>query len=263
MFEWAKPPGVRFNGYTCADRAGTRHAANSKYAYRQGLSAACYIGNGKGRTMKFYGYFRSSAAYRCRIAFNLKGVAPDFVPVHLRKGEQKADAFRALNPHGLVPALETDGALLTQSIAIIEWLDETKPSPPLLPKSPVERAHVRALALSIACEIHPLQNLRVLSYLKATLGHDQATVDQWCRHWIRGGLEAYEATLVRAGTAGAFSFGDQPTLADICLMPQVFSAERFGADISDLKTIQRIKASADKHPAFAAAHPAKQPDFEV
>jgi maleylacetoacetate isomerase len=213
--------------------------------------------------MRFFGYFRSSAAYRCRIAFNLKGVTPEFVPVHLRKGEQRAADYLKRNPQGLVPALETDGHLLTQSLAIIEWLDETKPTPPLLPRTPLDRAHVRALALSIACDIHPLQNLRVLAYLKNDLKQDQATVDAWCRKWIEGGLAAYEATLVASGTAGKFSFGDTPTLADICLLPQMFSAERFGADIKRLPTLARIKANCDAHPAFANAHPSKQPDAEA
>ncbi len=213
--------------------------------------------------MKFYGYFRSSAAYRCRIAFNLKGVSPHFIPVHLRKGEQRGADFLAKNPHGLVPALATDdGALLTQSLAIIEWLDETVPSPPLLPGSAADRAQIRSLALSIACDIHPLQNLRVLNYLKTPLGHDQAAVDAWCRRWIEGGLEAYEAVLERSGSAGAFSFGDTPTLADICLAPQLFSAERFGANLGGLARIARIGRNFSVHPAFAAAHPSRQPDAE-
>ncbi len=214
--------------------------------------------------MKFYGYFRSSAAYRCRIAFNLKGIAPTFVPVHLRKGEQRAPAYLARNPQGLVPALETDtGVIVTQSLAIVEWLDETMPTPPLLPSSAADRAHVRALALSIACDIHPLQNLRVLGYLKADLKHDQAAADRWCRHWIEDGLAAYEATLLAAGTSGRYSFGDTPGLADLCLMPQLFSADRFGANVARLATVQRIRANCEAHPAFAAAHPAKQPDTEL
>jgi maleylacetoacetate isomerase len=213
--------------------------------------------------MRFYGFFRSSAAYRCRIAFNLKGVAPDFVPVHLRKGEQRAEEFLKLNPQGLVPALDSDGHLLTQSLAIIEWLEETKPAPALLPKDPFDRAHVRALALSIACDIHPLNNLRVLKYLKNDLKQEQNAIDDWCRHWIETGLTAYEATLERSHSAGAFSFGDTPTLADICLAPQFFSAERFGADFSAHRNLMRIKASCDAHPAFAAAHPSRQPDAEA
>jgi maleylpyruvate isomerase len=213
--------------------------------------------------MRFYGYYRSSAAYRCRIAFNLKGVAPETVFVHLAKGEQKKPEFLQLNPQGLVPALEVDGRVLTQSLAIMEWLDETKPTPPLLPKSPLDRAHVRALALSIAADTHPLHNVRVLNALKAEFGLEQAKVDGWIVKWIGGGLKAYEATIAAAGTAGKFSFGDTPTLADICLMPQVFAAGRFKVDISGLPHIQRIKANCDALPAFANAQPSKQPDFEA
>lgn len=212
--------------------------------------------------MQFYGYFRSSAAYRCRIAFNLKGVTPDLVPIHLRRGAQREADFLKLNPQGLVPALDDGEHVFTQSLAIIEWLEETVPEPALLPRAAADRAHVRALALSIACDIHPLQNLRVLSYLRTALGQDQAGLDSWCRHWIETGLGAYEATLAQAGTSGAFSFGDTPTLADICLAPQLFSADRFGADTRGLVNVQRIRASCGAHPAFAAAHPARQPDAE-
>ncbi len=212
--------------------------------------------------MRFYGYFRSSAAYRCRIAFNLKGVTPELVFVHLAKGEQRKPEYLALNPQGLVPALAVDGRLLTQSLAIIEWLDETHPEPPLLPIAPLDRAHVRALALSIAADTHPLHNLRVLGALKTDLGHDQAQVDVWTRKWIATGLAAYEATLAASRTSGKFSFGDTSTLADLCLMPQVFAAARFKVDISDLANIQRIKANCDALTAFALAHPTKQPDFE-
>lgn len=210
--------------------------------------------------MRFHGFFRSSAAYRCRIAFNLKGVTPDFVPVHLRKNEQRAPGFLGLSAQGLVPALETGTHVLTQSLAIIEWLDETRPTPPLLPRDPDDRAYVRALALSLVCDIHPLQNLRVLKRLKHQHGQDQAQIDGWARHWNEMGLAAYEATLVRAGNSGAFRFGDTPTLADICLMPQLYSADRFGADISAHQNLKRIRASCQDHPAFAAAHPSRQPD---
>jgi len=213
--------------------------------------------------MRLYGYFRSSAAYRCRIALNLKGLPHELVSVHLRKGEQRGESFLKLNPQGLVPALEEGGRLITQSLAIMEWLEETHPTPALLPRDPFERAHVRALALSIACEIHPFQNLRVLNHLRTELGQDQAGLDRWCRRWIETGLGAYEQTLLATGTAGAFSFGDTPTIADACLLPQVFSAARFGADISGLRTIERIARSAAAHPAFIAAHPSKQPDFEA
>jgi maleylacetoacetate isomerase len=213
--------------------------------------------------MRFYGFFRSSAAYRCRIAFNLKGVQPEFVPVHLRKGEQQGEAYLSLNPQGMIPALETGGQVLTQSIAIIEWLDETHPEPPLLPRDPFGRAYVRSLALSIACDIHPLQNLRVLRYLKHELGQDQEGLDRWCRRWIESGLTAFEAAAARSGKAGTFCYGDAPTLADICLVPQLFAAARFGADVSGLIHLQRIKAACDAHPAFAAAHPDRQPDTEA
>jgi maleylacetoacetate isomerase len=213
--------------------------------------------------MRFYGFFRSSAAHRCRIALNLKGIQPEFVPIHLRKNEQHSESYLSLNPQGMVPALETGGRVLTQSLAIIEWLDETYREPPLLPGDPLDRAYVRALALSIACDVHPLQNLRVLRYLKHELGQDQEGLDRWCRRWIETGLTAFEATVARLGRAGAFCYGETPTLADICLVPQLFAAVRFGADVSSLVHLKRIGAACDAHPAFAAAHPARQPDTEV
>jgi maleylacetoacetate isomerase len=213
--------------------------------------------------MRFYGYYRSSAAYRCRIAFNLKGVTPQTVFVHLAKGEHKKPEFMKLNPQGLVPALEVNGHVLTQSLAIIEWLDETKRSPALLPGNAFDRAYVRALALSLAADTHPLHNLRVLNALKTDLGQEQAKVDSWIAKWLFGGLSAYEETIAAAGTAGKFTFGDAPTLADICLMPQVFAAARFKVDISGLSHIQRIRANCDAHPAFALAHPTQQPDYEA
>ncbi|MDQ0472086.1 maleylacetoacetate isomerase [Labrys wisconsinensis] len=210
------------------------------------------------------GYFRSSAAYRCRIAFNLKGVPYELVPVHLRRdgGEQKKPAYRALNPQALVPALQIDGAILTQSLAIIEWLDETHPDPPLLPVDRNERARARAFAQAIACDIHPLQNLRVLDYLKTELGQPQAVLDAWCRHWIGEGLSACEALLARAGQPGSFAFGDRPGLADICLVPQLFSADRFGIDLTAMPRLTAVRAACEALPAFAAAHPSRQPDSE-
>lgn len=213
--------------------------------------------------MKFYGYFRSSAAHRCRIAFNLKSVTPEFVSVHLRKSEQKREPFIGLNPHGLVPALETEGRLLTQSLAIIEWLDETHPDPPLLPRDPFDRAHVRAVAQSIACDIHPLQNLRVLRELKSSLGQDQAGLDAWCRRWIEPGLAAVEDVIARSSASGKFCFGATPTLADICLVPQMHSAIRFGVDTTQFTQLSRIMATCDAEPAFARAHPSLQPDAEA
>jgi maleylpyruvate isomerase len=213
--------------------------------------------------MKFHGYFRSSAAYRCRIAFNLKGLKPEAASVPLRTGAQTTPEFLTLNPQGLVPALEADGHVLTQSLAIIEWLEETHPAPALLPRDPFDRAHVRAIALAIACEIHPLQNLRVLNHLKATFGQDQDALNRWCRHWIEPGLAAVDAMIAQSGKSGTFCFGDTPGLADICLVPQMFSATRFGADVSRLSNLQRILTACDAHPAFAAAHPSRQPDFEA
>jgi maleylpyruvate isomerase len=212
--------------------------------------------------MIVHGYFRSSAAYRLRIALNLKGIAHAFRPVHLRRGDQRSEAYRALNPQGLVPAVETgDGAVLTQSLAIIEWLDETRPQPPLLPATPLDRAEVRAFAQIIACDIHPLQNLRVLRYLKAEYGKEQADLDAWCHHWLGEGLAACEALAARR-PAATFAFGDAPGLADICLVPQLFSADRFGLDLAPFPTLRRIRGACETLPTFAEAHPARQPDSE-
>ncbi|MEJ8572029.1 maleylacetoacetate isomerase [Microbaculum marinum] len=213
--------------------------------------------------MTCYGYFRSSAAYRCRIAFNLKGVSPEFAPVHLRRGEQTQRDFKALNPQGLVPAVTSGDLVLTQSLAIIEWLDETQGGRSLLPADPGLRAQVRAFAQVIACDIHPLQNLRVLTYLKTELGHDQAAADAWCRHWIGEGLAACEEIVEREPDRGRFCFGDEPGLADICLVPQMFSGERFGVDLSAMPRLREIRAACDKLPAFADAHPARQPDYDL
>lgn len=213
--------------------------------------------------MKFYGYFRSSSSYRCRIAFNLKGLDYDFESVHLKNGAQKAPGFAALNPQRLLPVLVTDaGAELTQSLAILEWLDEVHPDPALLPRDPLERARVRAFAQVIACEIHPLQNLRVLKYLADEFGADGAATTKWLTRWLTEGLEACEALLAKRERETAFCFGDTPGLADICLVPQVFSAQRFGVDISHLSRIAAIHARCDALPAFAEAHPARQPDAE-
>lgn len=214
--------------------------------------------------MIFHGYFRSSAAYRCRIAFGLKGISPDFVSVHLRRngGQQKTPGYRALNPQALVPTLQDGAFRLTQSLAIIEWLDETQPGPRLLPADPNLRAEVRAFAQVISCDIHPLQNLRVLDYLKAEFAADQATLDRWCARWISDGLAACEA-LLAARPANRFCFGDTPTLADICLVPQMFSARRFGTDTSALPRLTAIHATCEGLPAFAAAHPQNQPDHEA
>ena len=214
--------------------------------------------------IRFYGYFRSSSAYRCRIAFNLKEIDYDFVSVHLRKdgGEQKKPDYRAKNPQALVPALEDGDLTLTQSLAIIEWLDETYPDKArLIPEDRALRAKVRAFSQAIACDIHPLQNLRVLDYLKSEFGADQAALDRWCGRWISDGLAACEALLSKEKPT-TFCFGDEPTLADICLIPQVFSANRFGVDVSTMPRLVSIAQAAEKLPAFANAHPRNQPDAE-
>lgn len=214
--------------------------------------------------MKLYDYFRSSAAYRVRIALNLKGIEPDERTfVHLRIGSQRAQDYLALNPQGLVPALALDdGSVLTQSLAIVEYLDETHREPPLLPPDPAGRARVRAIALSIACEIHPLNNLRVLNYLIGTLGVSREQKDGWYRYWIDVGFEALEKTLARDGATGRFCHGDTPTLADVCLVPQMANARRFEIDLSPYPTLIRIESACNALPAFAAAAPARQPDAE-
>jgi maleylacetoacetate isomerase len=185
--------------------------------------------------MKLYNYFRSSAAYRVRIALNLKGIAYDPVAVHLVKREHRTPEFLALNPAGLVPALTTDdGAVLTQSLAIIEYLEEAHPATArILPADALARAHVRSLSLALACDVHPLCNVRVLNYLTNDLAVAPSAKDQWIVHWISTGLDAFEKTLAQAGTSGKFCFGDTPTMADIVLVPQVFSARRFGVDFGD------------------------------
>ncbi len=213
--------------------------------------------------MKLYDYFRSSAAYRVRIALNLKGLAPDRTFVHLRNDAQRDTAYLALNPQGLVPALAIDdGSVLTQSMAIIEYLDETHPLPPLLPAGAVARARVRAIALAVACDIHPLNNLRVLKYLKHTLHVSDADKDIWYRHWVHEGLAALEMQLARDGATGRFCDGDTPTLADVFLVPQMANARRFDVDVTPFPTLLRIEAACLALPAFAQAEPARQPDAE-
>ena len=203
-----------------------------------------------------YDYWRSSAAYRVRIALNLKGVEYESRQVDLRDDEQKSSEYRALNPQGLVPMLEIDGHRLTQSVAIINYLDLRFPNQPLLPASAAERAHVVAMAMAVACDIHPLNNLRVLKYLKNELGHDQDAIDAWYAHWIREGLPALEA--MAAPRAGKFLFGDAPTGADVCLVPQLYNARRFNVPLDDFPTLLRADANANELEAFAAAHPDRQ-----
>jgi maleylpyruvate isomerase len=209
--------------------------------------------------MKLHGYFRSSASYRVRIALNLKGLAAEHLPHHLRKGEQCAPAFLAINPQGLVPALEQADSVLTQSLAIIEWLDETHPEPPLLPTDPLRRAKVRAFAMALACDTHPVQNLKVLARLRQ-LGLPEEQVTEWAAWANREGLAACE-TLI-AGEAGPFCFGASPTIADLCLVPQLANARRFGVDVAAYPRLLKAEAAAKQLKAFADAAPDRQPDAE-
>jgi maleylacetoacetate isomerase len=211
--------------------------------------------------MKLYSYFRSSAAYRVRIALNLKGVAYETLPVHLIKdgGHHKRPEFRAINPQMRVPVLVTPaGDVLIQSLAIIEYLDDTHPLPPLLPQNPVARAKVRALAEIIACDIHPLNNTSPLRYLKNQMGQDQSAIDAWYHHWVRTGFEALESLI----ESSPFCFGKQPTLADICLVPQVSNARRLKVPLETFPKIVAVEAACLKLPAFERAQPENQPDAE-
>jgi maleylpyruvate isomerase len=214
--------------------------------------------------MKLHNYFRSSASYRVRIALNLKGLAYEYVPVHLTRagGQQFAPEFRALNPQALVPVLADGSETLTQSLAILEYLEETHPHPPLLPKAVAERARVRALALTIACEVHPLNNLRVLHYLSSKLGLDDAAKGEWYRYWVDQGLTALEASLTQSPLTGRFCHGDTPSVADCCLIPQLFNARRFGCDMSGYSTLLAIEARCQELSAFRDASPGQQPDAE-
>ena len=203
-----------------------------------------------------YDYYRSSACYRVRIALNLKGIEYEARRVNLQTGEQKSEAYRELNPQGLIPMLEIDGRRLTQSVAIINYLDLRFANSPLIPASAAERAHVVAMAMTIACDIHPLNNLRVLKYLKNELGHSQEETDAWYAHWISEGLPALEA--MAAPRAGKFLFGDAPTGADVCLVPQLYNARRFNVPLDAYPTLLRADENANNMEAFAAAHPDRQ-----
>jgi maleylacetoacetate isomerase len=210
--------------------------------------------------LKLYSLWRSSAAYRVRIALNVKGLAYDYVPVNLMSGEHLQAAYRAENPQGLVPGLKTDQGVLGQSLAIIEYLDEIHPEPPLLPRDPLDRARVRSLALLVACEIHPMNNLRVLNYLRNPLGHDEATVNTWYAHWIATGLASLEAEAARYATDDRHLFGGRLTLPDLMLVPQMYNARRFKCDVAPYPRLRAIDAHLCSLPAFARAAPEQQPD---
>jgi maleylpyruvate isomerase len=210
--------------------------------------------------VKLYSYFRSSAAYRVRIALNLKGVTYEYLPINLREGEQRVAPFRAINAQGLVPVLADERGTFTQSLAILEYLEERYPEPPLLPRAPEARARVRAIALAIACDIHPLDNTRVLQYLTRTLQVSEDAKNTWYRHWIDLGLAALEVKLAADPATGAFCHGASPTLADVCLVPQLANARRLPLPLDAYPTLLRIEAACTALPGFAAAAPERQPD---
>jgi maleylacetoacetate isomerase len=214
--------------------------------------------------LKLYNYFRSSASFRVRIALNLKGLPYEYAAVHLTKGggEQFAPAFRALNADALIPVLDDDGVVLTQSLAIIEYVDETHPEPPLLPADSVERAYVRAFALTIACEIHPLDNLRVLRYLVRNLGASEEKKNEWYRHWVEQGLAALESQVVAERRSGRHVLGDAVTMADVVLVPQIFNARRFDCRLDHAPTLMRIFEHCMELSSFIDAQPSRQPDAE-
>jgi maleylacetoacetate isomerase len=212
--------------------------------------------------VKLFTYFRSSAAFRVRIALNLKGLAYEPVFVHLAKSEHRKPEYAGRYPQALLPTLVTDGHALSQSLAIIEYLDETHPHPALLPNDAAGRARVRSLALLVACEIHPLNNLRTLQYLKRALGQSEAQVTSWYRHWIADGLAKLESDLAAGGAGGRFCYGDAPSVADCCLVPQIFNARRYGSDLAPYPTVMRVFEHCMKLDAFARAQPEQQPDAE-
>ena len=207
-----------------------------------------------------YNYWRSGTSHRVRIALALKGVDYDYVPLNLLAGEHKDDAYRAMNPQGLVPALAVDGHVLTQSPAILEWIEESWPEPPLLPKDRFDRARVRAMAALVECDIHPINNLRVLNTLKADFDADRAAVLNWIARWISEGFMALELMLGRDKVRGDYCFGNAPSLAECCLIPQVYAARRFDVDLTPFAAITAIDAACAKLPAFIAAAPENQPD---
>ena len=213
-------------------------------------------------SLKLYTYWRSSASYRVRIALNLKGLDYEPLPRHLLRdgGEQRSAAYLAMNPQGLLPALDDDGFVVTQSLAICEYLDERYPEPPLLPRAPGPRASVRAMALAVACDVHPLNNLSVLAYLKSRLGQDDAAVNEWVRHWITNGFTALEQLIARHSGDGRHCFGNAVTMADVCLVPQVYNARRYDTDLSGFPRLVEVAYFLEAQSAFAAARPEVQPD---
>lgn len=210
--------------------------------------------------MQLYSFFRSGTSHRLRIALNLKGLATEYVAVDLRTEAHQSAEYKALNPQGLVPTLVKDGQVMTQTPAIIEWLEETHPTPALLPATPDDRARVRALAAMVACDIHPINNRRILEYLRHTLKTDEAAINTWCGHWITQGFDAYEAMLAADPKRAGFSFGDRPGLADVYLVPQVESARRFKLDMARWPLIAAVDAACMALEAFQKAAPAQQPD---
>jgi maleylacetoacetate isomerase/maleylpyruvate isomerase len=213
---------------------------------------------------RLYTYWRSSAAFRVRIALNLKGLDYESVPKHLLRdgGEQRKADYLALNPQGLVPGLEHEGAFVAQSLAICEYLEEIQPEPPLLPGGALDRAHIRAMALAVACDIHPLNNLRVLGYLRREFGQDDEGVNRWARHWIEAGFAALEQLIASRSGDGRHCYGTRPTLADVFLLPQVFNARRVGTDLAPFPRVVAVAEHLLELPAFAAARPEAQPDAE-
>ena len=210
--------------------------------------------------MNLHSFFRSGTSHRLRIALNLKGLAYNYVAVDLRREEHLSEAFRAVNPQGMVPALEIDGQIKTQSPAIIEWLEERYPTPALLPSNADDRAHVRALAAIVGCDIHPINNRRILEALRSEFGADEAAINRWCSTWITAGFDAFEALLSADPRRGDFCFGDAPSLADIYLIPQVESARRFKVDMARWPLISAIDAACSNIEAFRLAAPRNQPD---
>jgi maleylacetoacetate isomerase len=210
--------------------------------------------------MKLYTYFRSSAAFRVRIALNLKGLEYASIPIDLRPAAHRQPDYLDLNPQGLVPALSVGDTVISQSLAVIEYLEESHPNPPLLPRAPRDRARVRSMALAVACDIHPLNNLRVLKYLRSQLGQDEAGVDTWYRHWVAEGFRGLEEEAKRASGDGRYMFGTEVSIADVCLVPQVFNARRFKCNLEPFPTLRSISAHLETLPAFAHAAPDAQPD---